>query len=135
MEITATQVKELREITGIGMMECKKALEEANGDMDQAIEILRKKGLAKAAKKSDRETFEGGIKILLDGSKAYVVSVACETDFLANSDKYKEMLEKTAQFLKTNGESSKTSAQEMINSQYGLEMGENLVLKNYKIME
>jgi translation elongation factor Ts len=59
MTVTAAQIKELREITGIGMMECKKALEEANGDMDQAIELLRKKGLAKAAKKADRETFEG----------------------------------------------------------------------------
>ena len=59
MTVTAAQIKELREITGIGMMECKKPLEEANGDMDQAIELLRKKGLAKAAKKADRETFEG----------------------------------------------------------------------------
>ena len=59
MTVTAAQIKELREITGIGMMECKKALEEANGDMDQAIELLRKKGLAKAAKKADRETIEG----------------------------------------------------------------------------
>jgi elongation factor Ts len=63
MAITAAQVKELREITGIGMMECKKALEETNGDMDKAIDELRKKGLAKAAKKADRETTEGGIKI------------------------------------------------------------------------
>jgi elongation factor Ts len=58
MEITAAQVKELRERTGIGMMECKKALTETNGDMDKAIDELRKKGLAKAAKKADREALE-----------------------------------------------------------------------------
>jgi elongation factor Ts len=89
MSITAAQVKELRERTGIGMMECKKALTETNGDMELAIEELRKKGLAKAAKKADRETLEGGIKIETEGGKAYIVSVSCETDFLANSDKFK----------------------------------------------
>lgn len=66
MAITTAQIKELREITGIGMMECKKALEETNGDMEAAIEELRKKGLAKAAKKADRETFEGGLKIVVE---------------------------------------------------------------------
>lgn len=66
MAITAAQIKELREITGIGMMECKKALEETNGDMEAAIEELRKKGLAKAAKKADRETFEGGLKVVVE---------------------------------------------------------------------
>ncbi|MBT3726864.1 hypothetical protein HOG21_04090 [bacterium] len=66
MAITAAQVKELRERTGIGMMECKKALNETDGDMDKAIEELRKKGLAKAAKKADRETSEGGIKIITE---------------------------------------------------------------------
>lgn len=66
MAITAAQVKELREITGIGMMECKKALVETDGDMEKAIEELRKKGLAKAAKKADRETMEGAIRIITD---------------------------------------------------------------------
>ena len=99
MAITAAQVKELREITGIGMMECKKALVETDGDMDKAIDELRKKGLAKAAKKADRETTEGAIKIITDGGKAFVVSISCETDFLANSDKFKAMLENIAQFL------------------------------------
>ncbi len=135
MAITAAQIKELREITGIGMMECKKALTETDGDMEKAIEELRKKGLAKAAKKSDRDTFEGGIKILTEGNKAYVVSVSCETDFLANSDKFKAMLEKVAEFLKENGADSKEAAQEFINSNYALEMGENLQISNYKIVE
>lgn len=135
MAITAAQIKELREITGIGMMECKKALEETNGDMEAAIEELRKKGLAKAAKKADRETFEGGIKILVEWNKAYVVSVSCETDFLANSDRFKKMLEDVAVFLKDNGADSKEAAQEFINKNYALEMGENLQVSNYEIIE
>ncbi len=135
MSITAAQVKELRERTGIGMMECKKALSETNGDMELAIEELRKKGLAKAAKKADRETAEGGIKILVEGGKAYVVSVSCETDFLANSENFKGMLDKIVEFLKENGADSKEAAQEMINSEYALELGENLQLRDYKILE
>ncbi len=135
MAITAAQIKELREITGIGMMECKKALEETNGDMDQAIELLRKRGLAKAAKKADRETFEGGLRIVVEGNKAYVVSVSCETDFLANSDRFKTMLADVVEFLKNNGADSKEAAQEFINKNYTLEMGENLQVSHYEIFE
>lgn len=135
MAISMEQVKELRERTGIGMMECKKALEETNGDMELAIEELRKKGLAKAAKKADRETAEGGIKIIVEWGKAYVVSVSCETDFLANSEKFKAMLDKVVEFLRTNGVDSKNTAQEMINREYALELGENLQLREYKIIE
>ena len=134
MAITAAQVKELRERTGIGMMECKKALTETNGDMEKAIEELRKKGLAKAAKKADREALEWGIYIEIDGDKAYVVSVACETDFLANSDKFKNMLKDLAKFLKENWD-DKQKAQEYINSQYALELGENLKLVEFKVVE
>lgn len=135
MAITAAQIKELREITGIGMMECKKALEETNGDMDQAIELLRKRGLAKAAKKADRETFEGGLRIVVEGNKAYIVSVSCETDFLANSDRFKTMLADVVEFLKNNGADSKEAAQEFINKNYALEMGENLQVSHYEIFE
>lgn len=135
MAITAAQIKELREITWIGMMECKKALEQTNGDMDAAIEELRKKGLAKAAKKADRETFEWWIKVLVEWNKAYVVSVSCETDFLANSDRFKKMLEDVALFLKDNWVESKENAQEFINKNYALEMWENLQVSNYEIVE
>jgi len=135
MTITAAMVKELRERTGIGMMECKKALTETGGDMDLAIAELRKKGLAKAAKKADREALEGGIHILSEGAKAYVLSVSCETDFLANSDKFKAMMDVIVHFLKENGESSKDAAQEKINGDYALEMGENLQIKEYAVVE
>jgi len=135
MAITAAQVKELRERTGIGMMECKKALTQTDGDMDKAIEELRKKGLAKAAKKADRETLEGGIKIISEEGKAYVVSISSETDFLAISDKFRAMINDIAEYLKENGEDSKEAAQTLINSNYALELGENLQIQEYKIIE
>lgn len=87
MSITAGMVKELRERTGSGMMECKKALQEANGDMDLAIENMRKAGLAKADKKSGRIAAEGsiGVKISDDEKTAAIVDVNCETDFVSKS--------------------------------------------------
>ena len=103
--------------------------------MDQAIELLRKRGLAKAAKKADRETFEGGLRIVVEGNKAYIVSVSCETDFLANSDRFKTMLADVVEFLKNNGADSKEAAQEFINKNYALEMGENLQVSHYEIFE
>jgi len=133
MEITASLVKELRERTGIGMMECKKALSVTDGDIEAAIEELRKKGLAKAASKADREALEGGIKIVTEGNSAYIVSVSCETDFLANSDRFKTMLGSVVEVLKAG--KSKEDAQEMINKDYSLEMGENLQVRDYQKVE
>jgi elongation factor Ts len=135
MAITMELIKELRDRTGIGMMEVKKALVATNGDMDAAIEELRKKWLAKAAKKADREALEWGIKILSEDGKAYVISVSCETDFLAISDKFKAMLDVIVAYLKDNGVASKETAQELINSDYALELGENLQIQTYEIVE
>ena len=89
-DITAAMVKELREKTGVGMMDCKNALKESNGDMDKANEILRKKGIAKAAKRADREANEGIVEAYIHpGSKLGVlVEVNCETDFVANTDDF-----------------------------------------------
>ncbi len=90
MEISAVKVKELREKTGAGMMDCKKALTEAEGDFEKAIEILRKKGAAVAAKRAERSANEGTIitRILNDGKSALILEVNCETDFVANSDDF-----------------------------------------------
>ena len=90
MEISASAVKELREKTGAGMMDCKKALTEANGDFEKAIEILRKKGAAVAAKRAERSANEGIVKtnISKDGKKAIILEVNCETDFVAKSDDF-----------------------------------------------
>ena len=90
MAITAAQVKELREMTGAGMMDCKKALTSTDGDMDKAVEFLREKGLATAQKKASRIAAEGLCKTLVteDGKKAVVVEVNAETDFVANNEKF-----------------------------------------------
>jgi len=90
MAITASQVKELRDKTGAGMMDCKKALTEADGDFEKAIEILRKKGASVAAKRADRAAKEGVVltKILDDGNTGLILEVNCETDFVANSDDF-----------------------------------------------
>ncbi|MDL2315997.1 translation elongation factor Ts [Desulfovibrio sp. OttesenSCG-928-A18] len=90
-EITAAMVKELRERTSVGMMDCKKALQECEGNMESAIDWLRQKGLSKAAKKAGRATSEGliGCKVAPDNSIAAIVEVMCETDFVSRGDKFK----------------------------------------------
>ena len=90
MSVTASQVKELRERTGAGMMECKKALVETQGDMDAALENLRKSGLAKADKKSDRVAAEGTIVHASQNGHSVMVEVNCETDFVAKDDNFVE---------------------------------------------
>jgi elongation factor Ts len=88
MAVTAQQVKELRDSTGVGMMDCKKALEETGGDMDAAVDWLRTRGLAKAAKKAGRVAAEGLVGINTDGTKAAIVEVNSETDFVARNDQF-----------------------------------------------
>ena len=97
-EIKAAMVKELREMTGAGMMECKKALVEANGDMDAAVDVLRKAGLAAVAKKAGRATNEGTVfaKVSEDGAMGAVVELNCETDFVGMNEKFKAYAEKIA---------------------------------------
>lgn len=92
MNITASMVKDLREKTGAGMMDCKKALAECEADLEKAIDWLRQKGLSKAAKRADRATSEGVVAdwISEDGKSAVMVEVKCETDFVARGDKFKE---------------------------------------------
>jgi len=94
MNITAEMVKNLREITGAGMMDCKKALVETNGDMDKAVDYLREKGISKAAKKADRIAAEGLSNIFVDGNKAVVLEVNSETDFVAKNAEFQELVEK-----------------------------------------
>ena len=97
-QITAALVKELRERTGAGMMDCKKALTAVEGDMDKAIDFLREKGLAAAAKKAGRIAAEGvvGSFVSADGKIGAIVEVNCETDFVAKTDGFKELVEKIA---------------------------------------
>ena len=96
--ITASMVKELREMTGAGMMECKKALAEADGDMDGAVDVLRTRGLAAVAKKAGRATNEGTVMALVseDGKTGALVELNCETDFVGMNEKFKAYAEKIA---------------------------------------
>lgn len=102
-EITATLVKELRERTGAGMMECKKALTENNGDIDVAAEWLRKQGLAKADKKASRVAAEGRIAVAQDGGNAVLVEINSETDFVAKDENFVAFANAVAQAALTSG--------------------------------
>lgn len=98
MDVTADMVKELRQRTGIGMMECKKALEESGGDMDKAIALLRKKGYARAKDKMSRETSEGlvGSYIHTNNKIGVLVEINCETDFVARNAEFQDMVKNVA---------------------------------------
>ena len=98
MAITAQLVKELREMTGAGMMDCKKALVEVEGDLEKAVDWLRQKGMAKAAKKSGRATSEGLVTVTLsdDGKTVAMASLLCETDFVARGEQFQNMAAKLA---------------------------------------
>ncbi|MDD7761564.1 MAG: translation elongation factor Ts [Ezakiella sp.] len=97
MEITASMVKELREKTGVGMLDCKKALVETNGDIDKAVDYLREKGLSKAAKKASRIAAEGIVESYIHGGRIGVlVEVNTETDFVAKNDEFKQFVKDIA---------------------------------------
>ena len=141
--VTAGMVKELREMTGAGMMDCKKALAATDGDMDKAVEFLRENGMAKAAKKAGRIAAEGIVKTLVDGKKAAIVEVNSETDFVAkNADFNAYVDDVVAQALITSAtdidaflaekwvkDSSKTVADELA-SQIAI-IGENLKIRRF----
>ena len=93
MEVTASMVKDLREATGAGMMDCKKALAETNGNMDEAINYLREKGIAKSAKKESRIAAEGLANIYIDNNKAVIIEVNSETDFVSKNEEFTSMID------------------------------------------
>jgi len=113
-EITASMVKALREKTGQGMMECKKALMEAAGDMDAAVDILRKKGLAAAEAKSARATKEGLVAVHRAEGAAGMVEVVCETDFCARNEEFRKMVQEVAA-LAAQADEGEVPASEQIN--------------------
>jgi len=114
--ITATMVKDLRDKTGAGMMDCKSALSETNGDMDQAIDWLRKKGLSKAAKKAGRVAAEGLVGVALGTGTGALVEVNAETDFVARNDQFKDFVKSAAQLgLEADGDVEKLLNKKMGN--------------------
>ncbi len=126
MAITAQQVNELRQRTGVSMMVCKKALEEAGGDEEKAIEILRKAGAAKAAKKADRETSEGVVITKVAGDKAAIVKLTCETDFVAKNEEFQKIANDAADAALEGGATAALeSSAEPIKELFG-KLGENM---------
>lgn len=99
MTVTIDQIKELRDMTGVSMSACKSALEEANGDMDKAIDVLRKKGEAKAVDRAARETHQGVVAIKTAGNKVAMAALLCETDFVSRGDDFNAVAELLAQKL------------------------------------
>ena len=98
MSVSAKQVKELREATGVGFLDCRKALEEANGDFEKAVELLRERGLAKAAKRAGREASEGVLELYNHGNGrvGVMLEVNCETDFVARSEEFRNFAHEIA---------------------------------------
>ncbi len=135
--ITAQSVKELREMTGAGMMDCKKALTETNGDIEKAVVFLREKGIASAAKKSDRIAAEGavGTHISEDGKTAVITEVNCETDFVATNEKFQNFVKDTSEYIaQSKGgklvEELADKAKELIAG-----IGENIVVRRHEKLE
>ncbi len=107
---SASDVKNLREKTGAGMLDCKKALEASEGNIEKAVDWLREKGISKAQKKSDRIAAEGLASIYVDGNKAVVIEVNCETDFVAKNEEFRSLVDKIGKAILANGTSSDKEA-------------------------
>ena len=144
-DITAAMVKELRETTGAGMLDCKKALTETAGDMEKAVDWLRKKGLASAAKKASRIAAEGLVAVAVEGNKGAVVEVNSETDFVAKNEIFQEYVEDAAKVaLMSNGdvEAMKAVTCPKAGKAFGerltdmiAKIGENMNLRRAKVLE
>lgn len=144
MAITAQLVKELREKTGAGMMDCKKALEEVNGDIAKAIDYLREKGIAKAEKKSGRVAAEGLTRAQIDGNTAVIFEVNSETDFVAKNDQFLQLLDVVGTTLLANKPANLETALEVevngstlgtIVTEASATIGEKITLRRFEIIE
>ena len=136
MAFDTSQVTKLRELTGAGISDCKAALDEAGNNLDKAVEILRKKGAIKAAKKSDRVTKEGVMAIAKQKNKVAIVGLACETDFVARSEDFIKFVNDVAQELLSVGRDEfNNKAQAKIKSELMVKLGENIQLSVADIIE
>ncbi len=134
MTISIEDIKKLRDSTGVSMSACKKALEESNSDMDKAFEILRKKGESKASERSERSTANGSICIKTSGEKGVLLSLLCETDFVARGEDFTKLLEELTQKA-LNGEISSDNLDIVEIKDAQLKMGENIKIGNIAIVE
>src|SRR4030095_13168342 len=129
-EISANLIKELREKTGAGMFDCKKALSESAGDLEKAVDILRKTGAAKAEKKSGRITAEGRVSIQSGGNQAALLEVDCKTDFVAKNPDFQAFVDRlTGQVLKSKPSTVEALLESSLNGQKAKETLQAMVAK------
>jgi elongation factor Ts len=131
MSVSIDQIKALRERTGISMTACKNALEEASGDEEKAIELLRKKGAAKAAERSDRATANGVVAIVEKDNKTAMIALSCETDFVAKNPDFLKKAQEFAEKLLKEGEDADFT-EDITN--LGMAMGERILVKDKKVV-
>ena len=144
MNITASMVKELREVSGAGMMDCKKALSECNGNMEEAMNWLREKGIAKSAKKESRIAAEGLANIYVEGNRAVIIEVNSETDFVSKNEEFTGMIDEIgAAILKSNAkameganaaETSERTVADLIIAKVA-KIGEKLSFRRFELVE
>lgn len=135
MSFTASDVKKLREMTGAGMMACKQALSENSGDMDAAVDFLRKKGLAAAQKKQSRVAAEGAVASLVEGNTGVVVEVNCETDFVSKGDDFQGFAKEIANYIlkeKPADLAALKTAKESDVNELTLKLGEKIDIRRYE---
>lgn len=144
MAISAAQVKELRDKTGVGMMDAKKALVATDGDMDKAVDVLREKGMAKAAKKAGAVAAEGMTYVAVDGNKAAIIELNSQTDFVAGNKEFNDLLHTVAQVIVENSPADVEAALELtVDGQTLNELiihttqvtGEKITLRRFTVME
>jgi elongation factor Ts len=128
-EISAALVKELRDMTGAGMMDCKRALQDTNGDLEAAQKLLRERGMASAAKRADRATTEGkvGYRVADDGKRGTIVAVGCETEPVSNNDEFLEFAKKVLEAVERDGPGAEAQLDEQRQELSG-KLGENIVV-------
>ena len=137
MTVSAKEVQELRKMSGAGMMECKSALSEANGNLDEAFKLLREKGIAKAEKKSSRDANEGLVAIKKKGNAAAMIEVNSETDFVSRNSEFHDLVNSILEIVMQNKNDTDKSIEDtktLISDAVG-KIGENIVLKNIKFIE
>lgn len=138
MAFTSKDVMELRQRTGVGMMDCKKALVATDGDMEAAIDFLREKGMATAAKKEARIAAEGIVYAASKNGKSVLLEVNCESDFVAGGPVFKEYIGKVAEYILDNAPASVedvVAAMQSVTNEYVMKMGEKLSIRRYTVYE
>jgi elongation factor Ts len=133
-EVSAAMVKELRDATSAGMMDCKRALQETAGDFDAAIKLLREKGMAQAAKRADRETSEGKVDVRIEGNVGAIVAVGCETEPVSKNDDFQSFVAKVLETVHAKGEDA-VGALEDERVALAAKLGENVQIIGAKRME